>query len=55
MQDEVSTVLGDWSTPQSELAKKCEDVLIDRTKDIAQKNLSFALMSVDVETEGVKS
>jgi hypothetical protein len=34
MQDEVSTVLGDWSTPQSELVRKCEEVLIERTKDI---------------------
>ena len=39
----MAGILGDLSTPQVELARKCDEVVLDRVLDIDQKSLSFSL------------
>lgn len=34
MQDDIATLLGDWSTSQSELAKKCDETITQRATDL---------------------
>ena len=40
----MAGILGDLSTPQVELARKCDEVVLERVLDIDQKNLSFSLV-----------
>jgi hypothetical protein len=43
MQDNVVTLLGDWSTTQSDLAKKFETTITEKAQDLESKSLSFAI------------
>ena len=41
LQDDVVHLLGDWSTSQSELARKCEETITQRATELDQCSLNL--------------